>query len=465
MKISERWLRLVWGWLGYLPNATQAEAVWAVLNGRRFVLICGGIQAGKSFTIAALALMLMEPTEQELADPANARPRLCWVVGPDYRQARVEFEYIYQALERGGQVKSVSMPNNTTSPWQLETVWGLKVETKSSSDVRKLASYAVDIFIMAEAAQQDYEVFLKAQERVARVVGYILLSGTLEQGLPWYADMLKRWEAPNDDGGFAMSLPTWSNEAAFPGGWDNPEIVRLRKLHEADMDYFWERYGAKPRKATGLVIPEFDYTRHVRHLHPEHDVPVELWIDPGKNAYAVLFVQLLGTTTHVLDRVYKRGVIAQDVIPLCMENPLWDLVRLNKTSHGVIDVAGRHQYGLPSHIEIWRKDAGVHLRSNYVHQDVGRDVVKYRLRDDLLFFNSHFTNAKAQDGTAADVLAEFELWKWRATNPNRSEPNHPIDANNHAIKALGYGLYDHFGPTENRVFVKRHRKRASWKTI
>lgn len=463
--VSERWARLTWGLLGFEPNATQAEAVWALLHGNRFILVCGGIQAGKSFTIVGLALMLMEPTEQELLDPDNARARMCWIVGPDYKQARVEFEYMYKALERGGFVKSVSMPNNTTSPWQMETSWGLKIESKSSSDVRKLASYAVDIFLMVEAAQQDYEVFLKAQERVARVQGHILLSGTLEQGLPWYGDLLKRWEAPNDDGGFAMSLPTWSNTAAFPGGWDNPEIQRLVRLHDSDLDYFYERYGARPRKATGLVIPEFDFIKHVRQLEAQTDVPVELWIDPGKNCYCVLFVQVLGTITHVLDRVYKRGAIAQDVIPLCKANPLWDLVRRNQASHGVIDVAGRHQYGMPSHIEIWQKDAGVYLRSNYVHQDVGRDVVKYRLRDGLLYFDSRLTNAKAQDGQAADVLAEFELWKWRVTNPNRSEPHHPIDANNHAIKALGYGLYDKFGPTQDRAFVRRHRKRAAWKTI
>jgi len=473
--ISQNWLRVIWGLLGYSPNPTQAEAIYAILNGVRFLLICGGARAGKSFTTVAIALMLMEPTVEELESGgvgSGRAPRHCWIVGPDYRQARAEFEYLWQALQRGGFVATVSMPLNPTSSWVMTTTWGFKVETKSSSDIRKLASYSVDIFLMVEAAQQEYEVFLRGQERVAQGRGHVILSGTLEEGLPWYGDMLKRWEGPNDEGGFALSLPTWSNTHAFPGGWDDPEIQRIYRQHvnSSTLDHFEERYGAKPRKSTGLVIVEFDYARNVRRMQPDYDVPIELWVDPGKNCYCVLFVQVIGLVTNVLDRVYLRGGIAQDAIEACQANPLFDLVYKNRGTHGVIDVAGRHQYGMPSHIEIWQKTAGLSFRSNYVHQDVGRDVVRFRLRDDpklghpLLFFNSHMTNAKSPDGQAADVLAEFELWKWRKTGANRSEPRRPIDSNNHAIKALGYGLYDHFGPTEERKVIKRHRKRSAWAT-
>ena len=154
-----------------------------------------------------------------------------------------------------------------------------------------------------------------------------------------------------------------------------------------------------------------------------------------------------------------------------MSNPLWDLVKKNRGSHGVIDIAGRQQHGMPSHIEIWQREAGVVLRSNYVHQDVGRDVVRYRLRKDpdsgqpLLFFNSHMTNSKGPDGTANDVLAEFELWKWREPKAGSSEPRRPVDANNHAIKALGYGLYDKFGPTEERIWIPKRKSRAYWQTM
>jgi hypothetical protein len=468
MQWSRGWAALVWSLLEFdiNNNPLQAEAIYKVLDGARFLLICGGERSGKSFLTVAIALLLIQPQDPDNLD--QCPPTLVWVVGPDYLQARAEFEYLYYTLERGGFIKSVSMPNSQTSSWNLTTTWNCTITTKSSGDIRKLASFAPDVFIMSEAAQQEYGVYLKARGRVAQKRGHILLSGTLEQGLPWYGDLLKRWRGRNAEGGHAVSIPTWTNKKEFPGGWHDPEIVGLREsVHE---DYFMERYGAEPRKATNLVIPEFDYTQHVKELKPEPDAPVELWIDPGKNAYAVLFVQTLGKTTHVLDRVYRRGVIAQDVIPEVKDNPLWELVMKNTQSHGVIDIAGRQQHGAPSQIEIWQ-DAGVQLRSNYVHQDIGRDVVRYRLRPlgkdeaPLLFFNSHMTNRMSPDGTAEDVFAEFELWKWRTRHHNSSEPRHPIDANNHAIKALGYGLYDKFGPIEERRPLGKRKQRAYWSTL
>lgn len=464
MQFNEAWARIAWGLQGFDPrkNPVQAEVVYSLLEGTRYLLICGGERAGKSFLTVALDLLLMQPGNWD--EPDKSEKKLGWIIGPDYNQARAEFQYIYDALSKGeGFLKQVSMPNNPTSPWTLETSWNFELSTKTSNDLSKIASYAPDFVDVVEAAQQPYEVMLKARGRVMESRGHVILSGTLEpregrSALPWYGDTLKRWKNPNTDGARSFSIPTWSNLAKFPGGWNDPAIQDEYRFHrERDsLDYFWERYGAEPRKSTGLVIPEFDYTEHVRILEANPDIPVELWIDPGKNAYVVLFVQTVDTVTYVLDRVYRRNAIAHDVIPEAMSNPLWELVKKNQGSHGVIDIAGKHQYGLPSHVEVWQEEADVVLRSNYVHQDVGRDVVRYRLRKDLkldqplLLFNANMTNSKSPDGTAGDVLAEFELWKWRQPKPGSSEPLRPVDANNHAIKALGYGLYDKFGPVEER---------------
>lgn len=471
---SESWARIAWGLLGFDPtrNPAQAEVIYELLDGTRFILICGGERAGKSFLTVAMALLMMQP--RDLGRPEDSDRGLGWIIGPDYRQARAEFDYIHDTLSKGdGFLKHASMPNNPTSPWTLETSWNFQLETKTSSDLRKIASYPPDFVIMAEAAQQSYEVFLKARGRVMQSRGHILMSGTLEEGLPWYGDLLRRWKATNEDGGRSFSIPTWSNLAEFPGGWDDPVIQAEFHYHRSHntLDYFWERYGAEPRKATGLVIPEFDYTVHVRELQPFEDVPVELWIDPGKNAYAVLFVQTVGSTTYVLDRIYRRGAIVQDIIPEVKANPLWHLITKNDRSHGVIDIAGKQQHGVKSNVDVWREEAGITLRTNYVHQDIGRDVVRYRLRESdntgtpMLVFNSHFTNEKAPDGTAMDVLAEFELWQWAKPKPGSSEPIRPVDANNHAIKALGYGLYDKFGPTERKPIRPQRVQRPFWHTL
>jgi hypothetical protein len=470
MEFNKGWVRTVLTGLGVdlEKNVRHGELVYRLLNGSRFFLICGGERAGKSFISAVMAALLMQPNNWD--SPPDSEVDLGWIIGPDYKQTRAEFQYIADMLDKLGVVAQRSTPENPTSPHSLVTTWNFRLETKSANDLRKIASQPPRFVLQAEAAQQPYEAWLKSRARVAQKRGHVIMSGTLERGLPWYGDLLKRWKAPNPEQAIGVSIPTWENRIEFPGGWNDPEIQGLRASLPEDM--FWERFGAEPRKSTNLVIPEFDYAEHVKELEPVDGIPVELWVDPGKNAYAVLFVQTIGTRTLVLDRVYRRAAIAYDVIPEAMANPLWELVKLNTSSHGVIDIAGKHQYGLPSHVEVWREEAGVILRSNYVHQDVGRDVVRYRLKakneedgDPLLLFNATMGDATSPDGEAADVLAEFNLWKWRDYRPNSSEPLRPIDSNNHAIKALGYGLYDKFGPVYERKALANRVQRAYWHTI
>ncbi len=467
MQFQDKWIQAVGTAMGVqLDNMPlHKETIYKLLDGTRFFVICGGERAGKSFLSAFMGAILMQPNNMD--SPGESERDLGWVLGPDYKQARSEFQYIMDVLDQMGLIERRSTPENPTSPWSLTTSYNFKLETKSANDLRKIASYPPRFIIQAEASQHTFESWLKSRARVAQKRGYVILSGTLEKGLPWYGDLLKRWKAPNPEGGFGISIPTWENKIEFPGGWDDPEIQSLRDSLPEDM--FWERFGAEPRKSTNLVIPEFDYIEHVIDVEPVPDIPVELWIDPGKNAYVVLFVQTIGTSTVVLDGVYRRAAIAQDVIPVAMENPLWPLVMLNQGSHGVIDIAGKQHHGLPSHIEVWKKEANIVLRSNYVHQDTGRDVVRYRLKakseEDklpLLMFSSKLGNSISPDGQAGDVLSEFNLWKWRDYRHNSSEPTNPIDSNNHAIKALGYGLYDKFGPVMERTALPNRIQRSYW---
>src|SRR5574343_630583 len=125
---SERWTRLVWASLGYVPNVAQADILRPWLDGLRFLLICGGERAGKSFTSVAAALARMGPTD-------DGEERTYWVVGPDYSQARAEFVYIHSALNKLGLVAGCSMPEAKTVPWVLHTTYGASIETKTSSDV------------------------------------------------------------------------------------------------------------------------------------------------------------------------------------------------------------------------------------------------------------------------------------------------------------------------------------------
>lgn len=449
---DDTWTRLCWAALGYSPNPLQAQAIRAFWTGTRFILICGGERAGKSFTSVALSLSVMGPRD-------DGAEQLYWIVGPDYMQARAEFDYYLQVFRTLGCVAKESTPESHTLPWVLETDYGLRLETKTSSDIRKLASVPIDGAIMAEAAQQEYAVWLKLRGRVAQKRGWVVLSGTLEKGLPWYGTMLRKWKARNPDDGASFSLPSWSNTAIYPGGRDDPEIKALER--STPYDLFMERYGAEPHTQHGLVIPEFDPGVHLRPLELQRDpqtkepYPLTLAIDPATHTYAVLFIQKIGVYAHVLDAVYRKNAVAQDVIGECVANPLWKYV--NKRDGNVIDIAGTQRHANKSQVEIWADLAKVSLTSRFRHIENTIDVVRFRLGrtntmgEPLLYFSDRLPNPEPlPDGSAAHFITEFELWKWPERSSNMGVARVPIDRANDGIKALGYWLLHHYGPVEKR---------------
>lgn len=465
----EFWTVAVRAAANYVENDYQEPIHAALRNGARYILILGGERAGKSYTTALVAAEAMYPPLNDDGTFGMEDSRY-WIIGPDYEQARAEFQYLYDIFMAIECVAESSMPNSKTQPWMLKTTWGAEVSTKTSNEIAKIASFACDGIILSEAHQQVYEVWLKSLGRVLERRGWVILSGTIENGLPWYPDMYKRWQAPNEDEGRSFSLPTWSNIARYPLGENDPDIIKLRRMTPPDI--FMERYAAIPRKPAGAVLPEFEMTKHVRRIEFIPEIPVELAIDPGKNAYAVLFVQRVGDMVHVLDRVYTRGEIAQTVIPQVKAHPYFRYLPKDGPV-GVIDIAAKQELATYSQLTLWRDLANVTLTTNYVPQAEGREVLRHFLGDSMLghdedgreiwgprlVFNSCMTNAKSYDGTAADVLAEPELWIWRPQPKTlvRSEPPQPVDANNHAMKALSYYLWHKFGPVGSREDGKRRK--------
>lgn len=461
---NEKWIRLVWAALGYSPNVAQSEILrpW-LYEGLRFLLICGGERAGKSFTSVAAALARMGPVDGDAE-------RMFWIVGPDYGQARAEFAYLHRALSELSLVASASMPEAKTVPWVLQTTYGARIETKTSSDITKLASFSVHGILMVEAAQQTYETWLKLRGRVSETRGWVILSGTLENSLPWYPSLLRKWKGPNAEGGQAFSLPTWSNTAIYPGGIDDPEIQALKA--SMPEDWFLKRFAAEAQKQHGLVIPEFEYATHMRALEPALDdkgkvLPVTLAVDPATHTYPVLFIQRVGVYAHVLDCVYMKNAVAQDVIPKCMKSPYWKYV--NRADGNVIDVAGTQRHANKSQVEIWQDLAKVNFASKWLPLETTINTVRFRLSksstlgEPLVYFNADLPNPEPlPDGSAAHLISEFELWRWPERKPGHSEALKPVDKANDGVKALGYWLVHHYGPVETRKRSKIARPLPGW---
>lgn len=422
----------------------------------RFVLIYGGERSGKSFSTVAML-------GKKLAPNKYPEERMYWIVGPDYMQSRAEFQVLYNIYNSLGLVTKSSMPDAPTSRWSMTLSTNERWETRSSKDIKKLASFSIWGALIVEANQQEPAVWLKIRGRLMEKRGWCLISGTYENVSEWFVDLYDKWSVHNAQGGKSYSLPTWANAEAFPLGEDDPEIVQART--EMPAEFFMERYGGKPSKPTNLVIPEFDYERHVakQPLQVIPDIPVELAIDPGKRVYCVAFIQKVGRDrVHVLDCIYKRNWIAQSIIPEVMKHELWPYVLLGGAPHGAIDVAGFAEPGTISQVEIWRTMAKVHLVGQKYPEDVEIQTLRHILAMNMVTFNN--LGNESVNGKAMEPLAEFRLWRWAEMPGAVDEADKPKDANNHFTKALMYWWLWRIGPVaigSEKKFRKRGAHRWS----
>ncbi len=367
-----------------------------------------------------------------------------WIVGPTYELARPEFIYLLEIGGRSGALDLSTVSEPRVGPCSVKTTSGAVITTHSSQDEKRLAGIAPSGILMTEAAQQTWETFLRLRARVGERRAPLLLSGTLEAGMKWYTDLWESWQSANMDGGRSFSVPTWANWAIYPGGRQDPEIKALEATFPPDV--FMERFGAVPCPPATLVFREFSHVPHVKACLFNPGLPVQVWVDPGyAHAYAVLAVQIddmeygtAGRTMKVvkgIDEVYERGITAQDIIMQCKERNWWRRVK-----GGVIDVAGRAHPGMESHVEIWRKAAGIYLRSEKVPIPDG--ILRHRtfLRDPETGLPRLFHDPKCR-GT----IAEYGMYKYQTVKENRPQKELPQDVNNDAMKAIAYGLVGNFG--------------------
>lgn len=426
-RLGDGYWRRLWQQRGVLP--TESERL-VIPDAIRAQLIAGGERGGKSWTSG----------NKLLGWSWCHWPRLFWIVGPDYEQARAEFD----AWLEGAVLTQLVIPESVSTPrmgpWRAETIWGAEVRTRSSTKEATLAGRAPDAIVMAEAAQQSYLAFLRCRGRVAEKRGPLLLSGTFEGGKNWYSDLYESWQAPNVDGGRSYSLPSWGNTFVYPGGREDPEIKALERTYPADV--FQERFGAIPCPPATLVFKEFSHVDHVVSCPFDPDLPVQLWIDPGyAGAYAVVVVQFSQDKTprevYQIDEVYWTQRTVQEVILECKQREWWP-----KVHHCVIDVAGRQHPGMESHAEAWHRLAGLPVSAN----PVGIPDGILRHRTFLRHPGSRPPRSRLfHDPRCTGTIAEYGKYKYHEIKENRPVRELPIDADNHAMKAIAYGLVANFG--------------------
>ena len=130
--------------IGFAPTELQKP----ILESRkRFTLVAGGEQAGKS--MVASKYLIGRFLENDDAG-------LYWLVAADYERTRAEFEYLVEDFGSMGLLKEAS---KRVDPGRIILADDTRIETKSAKDPRTLAMRAPNGIIGCEASQVELETF------------------------------------------------------------------------------------------------------------------------------------------------------------------------------------------------------------------------------------------------------------------------------------------------------------------
>lgn len=437
--------------VGFTPTPEQE----IILNSnKRFVLIAGGEQGGKS-KVAAMYLLA------RCFDVPPGKPALYWLIAADYNRTRAEFDYLIEAFSALGMLKEST---KRVDPGQIELEDGTRIITKSGKDPRTLAMHAPDGIIGCEASQLDLETYMRIQARSAPKRAWVMLSGTFESSLGWYPRLYESWQTGMGDSQ-SFSLPSWTNFHLYPGGRNDPEILRLKD--ESSDEFFLERIEGIPCPPKGRVFGEFRPDIHIRDIKWDPFIDVGIWIDPGyAGAYAVEVIQEKDGVIQVIDEVYEQDKVTKDVIEICQSRFWWK--RFSEGGYGTIDIAGTQHQAMGAASEMWLDETGVALGSRKIDQMEGIERLKTFLRvnptslEPKIVFSSHCRGILSEFGIIPNPFdGQTKAYRWKVDRDGNAVGETPENRYNHGIKAVIYGLVDRYGFA--RAKFRQHARVKRWK--
>ena len=202
---------------------------------------------------------------------------------------------------------------------------------------------------------------------------------------------------------------------------------------------------------------------HIQDFEYEPDIPVHIWIDPGySEAYACEIVQIVNDQIRVIDEIYERNLVTDDIIDIAQSRPWW-----KDAQFGVIDIAGYQHQAMAAPAEVWLEKTGIYFDSQKIRINEGTERLKAFLktdpveqRDARIVFNPKCEGILSELGVHPNPFdGQSRAYKWKTDRDGNIVGNQPEDKYNHGIKALIYGLINRFGyshiENRNTIRVKR----------
>ena len=420
----------------------------------RSMLITGGGQAGKSTLAARKWLKELIPDLLKFQKLGRTPPMVYWLVAQDYDRTSEEFRYIKQSLE---QLDLLYAPGTTerVDPGRIEVKGGpmgdpviAVVRTKSAKDFSVLAKEAPMGIIICEAAQISLDAYYRCLERMAPNQAWLFMSGTMEGSIGWYPAFRKAWAYGTPENEIAYSLPSYSNTFLYPGGENDPEILRLKRV--LPHSEYLERVEGIPSPPKGIVFDEFNADIHVR-----DDVqyivgePVYIGYDPGyDHACAVEAWQWIDGQVRLFDEIFMRGMLVEELADALLSKVWWKDV-----AEATIDVSGTYHHGQQHPAaEVLQNLTKTYFHHQKIKINEGSARLKALLRVDPLSHRTRFVCSSKCRGFLSEmgvltspVDGQVRVYRWNMAATGEVVGSVPEDKNNDAVKALIYSLVKKFG--------------------
>lgn len=367
-----------------------------------------------------------------------------WIAGPTMDLSEKEFRVLWElTVER----ETIPVRRKSERELWIQFENGSFVECRTEENPDQLIGEGVDLLIMAEAARFK-KITWEEQLRptLADRHGKVIMSST-PRGFNWFYTLFMQGLSDEFPEWRSFHVPTSANPLI-----DKGEIERVERLVRDDPVtnvVLRQEWLAEFVSYSGQVFPEFTPDIHVRTETFNPLFQTYIWVDPGiTNPYCCLLVQVDGDEhVHVLDEIYLTGKATPQILkevrrrwaPFVLDGG--DIPR--QEIPVVIDLAAAEP------ISMWRAD-GWNAFGTKPPLKSGIDAYHRMLRDPYrqapvttdnplgihprITFSPRCTNA----------IEEHNKYHYPDETRRRGDINPaevPVDADNHAISAIRYGLY------------------------
>jgi len=283
--------------LGYKPHSIEQSQIHDSVA--RYKIPCCGRRFGKS-----------QASGHEITAQAFTPDSWIWIIGPTYKLGEKEFRVVYDDFVRKLKIKVKKQYNVLQGNMRIELPWNTTIEVVSADKQDSLVGEGLDFACMSEAAlhqMSTWQMFI--QPALSDKRGSAIFPST-PRGYNWYYGLYQLGQDPDYPEYESWRFPTWMNQAVFPGGIDDPELVQIRNVVS---DSYWKQeYGAEFTTFAGQIYDEFDESVHVKTFEynpgwknyvcfdfgfTDPFVALDIMVDPMDNIYVWREYMVTGKTT------------------------------------------------------------------------------------------------------------------------------------------------------------------------